>query len=209
MKSLSIIILIICIHLNMSSTPILLRGIVEGFYGDPWNFDIRADLLKFCGEYNLNSYIYAPKDDPYHRGKWREPYPDDKIIELKNLVDIAVENNVHFTFAVSPGLDLNYEGEKGEEDFQYMLNKLDSMYNIGVRDFAIFFDDLSGEQSGANQANFLNKLQNSLDKKYVDVNPLITVPTQYARNWMLDKNGNIKTYTKEFSTKMIKIRLTI
>ena len=200
MKSLSIIILIICIHLNMSSTPILLRGIVEGFYGDPWNFDIRADLLKFCGEYNLNSYIYAPKDDPYHRGKWREPYPDDKIIELKNLVDIAVENNVHFTFAVSPGLDLNYEGEKGEEDFQYMLNKLDSMYNIGIRDFAIFFDDLSGEQSGANQANFLNKLQNSLDKKYVDVNPLITVPTEYTRSWMIDEEGHIKKYTQEFST---------
>ena len=200
MKSLSIIILIICIHLNMSSTPILLRGIVEGFYGDPWNFDIRADLLKFCGEYNLNSYIYAPKDDPYHRGKWREPYPDDKIIELKNLVDIAVENNVHFTFAVSPGLDLNYEGEKGEEDFQYMLNKLDSMYNIGVRDFAIFFDDLSGEQSGTNQANFLNKLQNALDKKYVDIYPLITVPTQYTRNKMIDEDGNIQKYTLEFST---------
>ena len=200
MKSLSIIILIICIHLNMSSTPILLRGIVEGFYGDPWNFDIRADLLKFCGEYNLNSYIYAPKDDPYHRDKWREPYPDDKIKELKNLVDIALQNNVHFIFAVSPGLDLHYEGEKGEEDFQFMLNKLDSMYNIGIRDFAIFFDDLSGEQSGANQANFLNKLQNSLDKKYVDVNPLITVPTEYTRSWMIDEEGHIKKYTQEFST---------
>ena len=200
MKSLSLIILIFCFHLTISPSSILLRGIVEGFYGTPWNFDIRADLLKFCGEYNLNSYIYAPKDDPYHRDKWREPYPDDKIIELKNLVDIAVENNVHFTFAVSPGLDLNYEGEKGEEDFQYMLNKLDSMYNIGIRDFAIFFDDLSGEQSGANQANFLNKLQNSLDKKYVDVNPLITVPTEYTRSWMIDEEGHIKKYTQEFST---------
>ena len=138
MKSLSIIILIICIHLNISPSSILLRGIVEGFYGTPWNFDIRADLLKFCGEYNLNSYIYAPKDDPYHRDKWREPYPDDKIKELKNLVDIALQNNVHFIFAVSPGLDLHYEGEKGEEDFQYMLNKLDSMYNIGKRFCNIF-----------------------------------------------------------------------
>ena len=200
MKSLSIIILIICIHLNISPSSILLRGIVEGFYGTPWNFDIRADLLKFCGEYNLNSYIYAPKDDPYHRDKWREPYPDDKIKELKNLVDIALQNNVHFIFAVSPGLDLHYEGEKGEEDFQFMLNKLDSMYNIGIRDFAIFFDDLSGEQSGSNQAYFLNKLQNSLDKKYLDVYPLITVPTEYTKNWMIDSEGHIKKYTQEFSS---------
>ena len=73
---------------------------------------------------------------------------------MKNLVDIDIENNVHFIFAVSPGLDLNYEGEKGEEDFQYMLNKLDSIYNIGVKDLVIFFDDLTGEQSGTNQANF-------------------------------------------------------
>ena len=73
---------------------------------------------------------------------------------MKNLVDIAIENNIHFIFAVSLGLDLNYKGEKGEEDFQYMLNKLDSMYNIGVKDFAIFFDNLTGEQSGTNQANF-------------------------------------------------------
>ena len=200
MKSLSIIILIICIHLNISPSSILLRGIVEGFYGTPWNFDIRADLLKFCGEYNLNSYIYAPKDDPYHRDKWREPYPDDKIKELKNLVDIALQNNVHFIFAVSPGLDLHYEGEKGEEDFQFMLNELDSMYNIGIRDFAIFFDDLSGEQSGSNQAYFLNKLQNSLDKKYLDVYPLITVPTEYTKNWMIDSEGHIKKYTQEFSS---------
>ena len=73
MKVFTKIILLICIHLNLSSTPISLRGIVEGFYGTPWNFDIRADLLNFCGEYNLNAYIYAPKDDPYHRDKWREP----------------------------------------------------------------------------------------------------------------------------------------
>ena len=200
MKSLSLIILIFCFHLTISPSSILLRGIVEGFYGTPWNFDIRADLLKFCGEYNLNSYIYAPKDDPYHRDKWREPYPDEKIKELKNLVYIALQNNVHFIFAVSPGLDLHYEGEKGEEDFQFMLNKLDSMYNIGIRDFAIFFDDLSGEQSGSNQAYFLNKLQNSLDKKYLDVYPLITVPTEYTKNWMIDSEGHIKKYTQEFSS---------
>ena len=132
-KSILIIILIICIYINIRTTPILLRGIVEGFYGVPWNYEIRADLLRFCGEYNLNSYIYAPKDDPYHRNKWRESYPDDKIRELNNLAKIAKQNKVHFIFAVSPGLDLNYEGEKGEQDLQSMINKLDSMYKIGIK----------------------------------------------------------------------------
>ena len=200
MKFLLIIVLIIYIGLNIRSHPILFRGIVEGFYGAPWDYEIRADLLRFCGEYNLNSYIYAPKNDPYHRDRWREPYPNDKITELKKLTDIAVQNNVHFVFAVSPGLDLNYEGEKGEKDFKSLLYKLDSMYNIGIRDFAIFFDDLNGKQNGKNHANFLNRLQDALIQKYVDIYPLITVPTQYTRNSMIDEYGNIKVYTKEFST---------
>jgi len=199
-KIILILIFFIFLRINISKTTIPLRGIVEGFYGKPWNYNIRVDMIKFCGEYKLNSYIYAPKDDPYHREKWREPYPDDKINELKNLVDIAIKNNVHFIFAISPGLNLNYEGEKGEEDFQYMLNKLDSMYNIGIRDFAIFFDDLIEEQSGSNQANFLNKLQNSLINKYLDMNYLLTVPTYYTRKYMININGEIEKYTHEFSS---------
>ena len=85
-----------------------------------------------------------------------------------------------------------------------MLYKLDSMYNIGIRDFAIFFDDLVGEQSGKNQANFLNRLQTSLNKKYSDIYPLITVPTEYTRNWMIDDEGKITTYTQEFSLAVIR-----
>ena len=201
-KLVLIIILLFCINLklNLNPTPILLRGIVEGFYGTPYNFEIRADLLGFCKEYNLNAYIYAPKDDPYHRDKWREPYPEDKLNELKHLAEISIKNNIHFIFAISPGADLNYEGEKGEQDFQSMLNKLDMMYNIRIRNFAIFFDDLIGEQSGENQANFLNRLQKVLNQKYKGIYPLITVPTDYYRQKMLDEEGNIKSYTKEFSS---------
>ena len=203
-KMIVLLILIIFFTINFPIMPIPLRGIVEGFYGKPWNFDIRADMLKFCGEYKLNSYIYAPKDDLYHRVKWREPYPEDKIKELKNLVDIAVQNNVHFIFAISPGLDLNYEGEKGEKDFQFMLNKLDSMYNIGIRDFAIFFDDLLGEQNGSNQAYFLNKLQKALQNKYLNINYLLTVPTHYTRKSMINKKGEVNDYTHDFSSKLNK-----
>ena len=61
------------------------------------------------------------------------------------------------------------------------------MYKIGIRYFAIFFDDLNEEQNGTIQANFLNKLQNSLVKKYVDLFSLITVPTEYTKTMMMDK----------------------
>ena len=99
---------------SAQAIPIPLRGVVEGFYGTPWTFKDRADIIDFCRQNNLNSYVYAPKDDPYHREKWRKPYPADKLAEMKNLVAVAKKNNVRFIFAVSPGLDLNYKGSKGD-----------------------------------------------------------------------------------------------
>ena len=183
--------------------PIPLRGVVEGFYGTPWTFDDRADIIDFCRKNNLNSYIYAPKDDPYHRDKWRKPYPVEKLAEMKNLVAIAKENNVRFIFAVSPGLDLNYKGDKGDEDFRLMIRKLDTMYNIGVRDFAIFFDDLKDDkgrhhEDGKEQAEFLNRVQKNLRERYKDVAPLIMVPTEYFYEDMV-KGDKLKPYTKDLA----------
>ncbi len=183
--------------------PIPLRGVVEGFYGTPWTFNDRADIIDFCRQNNLNSYVYAPKDDPYHREKWRKPYPADKLAKMKNLVDVAKENDVRFIFAVSPGLDLNYKGSKGDEDFRLMIRKLDAMYQIGVRDFAIFFDDLKDDkgrhhENGKAQAEFLNRVQKNLHERYKDVAPLIMVPTEYFYLDML-KGDKLKPYTKDLA----------
>ena len=183
--------------------PIPLRGVVEGFYGTPWTYSDRADIIDFCRQNNLNSYIYAPKDDPYHRDKWRKPYPADKLDELRNLVAVAKQNNVRFIFAVSPGLDLNYKGAAGDADFDTMIRKLDAMYNIGVRDFAIFFDDLKDDkgrhhENGKLQAEFLNRVQKNLRSRYKDVAPLIMVPTEYFYDDMI--NGDkLKPYTRDLA----------
>ena len=174
--------------------PIPIRGVVEGFYGTPWTQENRIDMLNFCGEHGLNAYIYAPKDDPYHRAKWREPYPQDKLNDLAELINQAKVDNVKFIFAVSPGLDLDYSSES-EQDA--MIAKLKAMYDLGVRDFAIFFDDIENMDGGA-QAQFLNVIQDRFVKVYDDVSPLITVPTEYYRHNMIDGNGR-KPYTVNFA----------
>ena len=191
------------------ATPVPLRGVVEGFYGKEWTFEERADLMNFCRLHNLNAYIYAPKDDPYHRQKWRESYPSEKINELKNLVAVAKKNGVRFIFAISPGLDLNYKGKKGDEDFKILLKKISSMYEIGVRNFAIFFDDLKDKngkhnEDGRQQAEFLNKLQAELNKRYKDVDNLITVPTEYYRLDMVNGRGKVNSYTEDFAANLNK-----
>lgn len=185
---------------SAEAVPIPLRGVVEGFYGTPWTNAQRADILDFCYRSNLNAYIYAPKDDPYHREKWRIPYPSDQLEELERLAEIAHRGGVRFIFAVSPGLDINL---KSDADFKTLTRKLDALYNVGVRDFAIFFDDLKDDkgrhhEDGKAQAIFLNRVNKYLRGKYKDVAPLITVPTEYFLEDMRT-GSKVKPYTRNFA----------
>ncbi|MFY9356407.1 MAG: beta-N-acetylglucosaminidase domain-containing protein, partial [Defluviitoga tunisiensis] len=75
-----------------------LRGIIEGFYGKPWSDENRIDIIRFCGKNKMNAYWYAPKDDPYHREKWREPYPSEEKKKIYDLIEEAKKNYVDFVF---------------------------------------------------------------------------------------------------------------
>ena len=55
------------------------RGFIEGYYGNPWSTEDRINLMTWGGYYKLNSYFYAPKDDPKHNSKWRELYTAEEI----------------------------------------------------------------------------------------------------------------------------------
>src|SRR5699024_8583997 len=61
------------------------RGFIEGYYGIPWSNEDRKSLMKFGGNYKTNAYVFAPKDDPYHREKWEKLYPEDELEELREL----------------------------------------------------------------------------------------------------------------------------
>ena len=185
-----------------AAASIPLRGIVEGFYGQPWTQAVRLDMLQFCAGNGLNAYIYAPKDDPYHRAKWRQPYPDADCARLQELVHAAQAGGVHFIFAVSPGLDISYEGEAAARDRELLLAKLDSMYALGVRDFAIFFDDIPAEAKdgkGAAQAQLVNRMEEQMRARHAGEQLLFfTVPTEYYRQDM-EQDGQPRTYTREFA----------
>ena len=184
-----------------SATAVPVRGIVEGFYGTPWTQAERLDMLKFCQEVGFNAYLYAPKDDPYHREMWRESYPADKLQELTALVRASQQAGVHFIFAVSPGLDLNYQGLAALRDRRVMLDKLDALYAVGVRDFAIFFDDIQ-QKNGAGQAEFLRAIWQGMKKRHADLGTLYTVPTEYTRAEMIS-GGAVTDYTRDFSRPLL------
>ena len=157
------------------------RGTVEGFYGDPWSHADRIEQLRFYGKMKMNTYIYGPKDDPYHSSpNWRKPYPEKEAAQIKDLVKEAAANKVDFVWAIHPGLDIKWT----DEDRINVLNKFGMMYDLGVRSFAVFFDDISGEGAKADkQADLLNFLQKEFIEKKEGVSPLIMCPTEYNRAW--------------------------
>lgn len=165
-----------------------IRGIIEGFYGPPWSHQTRLDLIEFMGKYKLNTFVYAPKDDPYHRSRWREPYPQAMKERLGELVAQAERYHVDFVFAISPGLSIEYGSDS---DFERLVEKTDAMWELGVRHFALLLDDIDRELAhaadrerfdndlGAAHAFLVNRYNRYLQEK--GAAPLIMVPVDYSQ----------------------------
>ncbi len=163
-------------------------GVIEGFYGKPWSHQDRLDLLRFMGRVGLNTYIYAPKDDPYHRDRWREPYPPAEAARLHQLVDSARAAHVSLWYAVSPGGSMTY-ADSG--DYAVLLNKLAAVRAFGVTTFGLFLDDVPAtlihqadqRQYGslaAAHASLINRLAKDV-QAWGDT--LVVTPTTYTDAW--------------------------
>lgn len=157
------------------------RGVVEGFYGTPWSHQVRISLINLYGKFKMNYYLYGPKDDPYHScPNWRLPYPEKEAQNIRELVEASNRNRVDFVWAIHPGQDIKWN----EEDYTNLVNKFNMMYDLGVRSFAIFFDDIEGEGTNPEkQTELLNRLNADFVKTKGDVSPLIVCPTDYSKLW--------------------------
>lgn len=169
-----------------------LRGVIEGFYGTPWSHAARLDQLDYYGEHKMNIYVYSPKDDAYLRAKWRDQYPADQLAQIKELADRAVQRHVEFTYALSPGLSVCYSSDA---DAKALVDKFQTIWDIGVRTFAVPLDDISytdwncaadeekwgtgGGAAGAAQAYLLNKVNKEFIATHPGAQPLQMVPTEY------------------------------
>ena len=164
------------------------RGVIEGFYGPPWSHAERLDLIRFCGECGLNTWVHAPKDDPHHRELWRDPYSDGELEQLDELASEASRNDVEFVYAIAPGLDVCYSRES---EFEALLAKCAQLQSAGIRSFQILWDDIEhtlncpddearyGREerpSAAAQAPFTNRFARELEQP----GPLVVCPMGYA-----------------------------
>ncbi len=132
------------------------RGIVEGFFGPLWSMAHRRRLFAFGAARGMNTYLYAPKDDPYHRKRWRLPYPAAQWRELERLIRAAQRKRIDFVYGFHPGAGLCFSDP---DAIQILLRKARRFYDAGVRTFAVLFDDIPSRLAHArDRRSFKNSL---------------------------------------------------
>ncbi len=124
---------------NPRRKPVCEAGIVEGFFGPPWPHSGRRALIEAMPAMGFSSYIYAPKDDPFHRIQWNLHYPPAEFRRLASLIHDCRRAGVDFVWAVSPGLTIRHAKD---EDFELLAEKFERIADKGVRSFALFLDDI-------------------------------------------------------------------
>lgn len=203
------------------------RGIIEGYYGVPYTADVTKDLFRFMARYKMNTYMYGAKSDPYHSRFWAEPYPSSITAEekhlgylsqdmLRDIVSVAHATKVNFIWAIHPGTA--FVDAARPETIDQIMQKFESMYRLGVRQFGVFVDDV-GVPSDAPTlklgADRLSALQHRIDSRWNrygaapadTVKPLHYVPQLYAYSWTSTRQA--ETFFKALSHTPQKVNVYI
>lgn len=158
------------------SHSIPLRGVIEGFYGQPWSHAARLHAIEFLAERGMNAYVYAPKDDPKHRVRWREAYDSNETTRFRDLAAACARVQTTLGFAISPGLDIEYSNA-GDRDA--LASKLLPLLDAGVTWFVLALDDIPPRPGLAKeQADLTGWLRDRLGAD--PALRLTLVPTEYV-----------------------------
>lgn len=147
-------------------------GAVEGYYGTPLTHQERLDLVAWLGAHGMNAYAYAPKNDPYHRDRWRDPYPVDRMAEFAEVVSTGNRHGVMVGFTLSPGLDWR----DGDEDV--LIAKLRAFADLGAPLLGVAWDDVPpGEADlGLRHGSAVAAAVEAIGREH----RWVTCPTDYA-----------------------------
>ena len=151
------------------------RGLVEGYYGVPYSIDVKKDVMRFMMRHKMNSYMYGAKSDYYHSAYWKQPYPATITEQQKNLgylsqdmvrdlTQVSHETKVNFIWAIHPGNDFLNSSTVITD----IMNKYKRMYALGVRQFAVFVDDVAIPSTQAQydlNAARVTSLQQAIEKE--------------------------------------------
>ncbi|WP_327242949.1 beta-N-acetylhexosaminidase family protein [Streptomyces sp. NBC_01320] len=174
------------------------RGGQESFYGAKWSYEDELREIEFLGAHKQNAFLYHPRiGDPHNAGaQWREPYEGDRLAELTTIVEEARARHIRFIYRLgpeaptAPGHGICHTSE---DDLAKVLARFRQLYDIGVRDLSLGWDDVGNRfDCAADTAKFGSDaspkaaaqayVTNYVYDHFVKTHPgtrLITIPTEY------------------------------
>ncbi|MFF0395557.1 beta-N-acetylglucosaminidase domain-containing protein [Streptomyces sp. NPDC005248] len=175
------------------------RGMTEGFYGQPWTREERLAQIDFMGRTKQNRYLYAAGDDPYRQARWRDPYPAERRADFRALAERARARHVTLGWAVAPGQAMCMSSDG---DVKALTRKIDAMWALGVRVFQLQFQDVSysewhcdddaatfgrGPEAAARaQARVASEVARHLTQRHPGSEPLSVMPTEFYQDGATD-----------------------
>lgn len=176
-----------------SITPV--QGYLEGYYGKLFDWQDRSQMLRTLHSLSLNSYCYAPKEDPFHRLMWRESYGSEWRHAFRNFCHEARSLDIATIAGIAPGLDFNFDHNR---DFDHLQQKAEQLLDDGASEILILWDDIQDDfppnsqslAEGTAHARVVNRLAKKLNR------PLVTVPRVYAFD-IENKNNYIEHFFTE------------
>lgn len=175
-----------------------IRGVIEGYYGVPWGNDNRADLLEFGGQFKANAFVFAPKDDPYHRERWSDLYPEDELKGHERLAVLGNETKNRYIWTIAPFQpDSNpITADNEEEGIKQLIDKFEQLYSVGVRQFGVLGDDV-GQLPMQTVVNVMKEVSLWAEEKG-DVYDFVFVPQGYVlADWGFNAE-ELNLYDAEF-----------
>ena len=126
------------------------RGYIEGYYGKLLSFEDRHYLLNTLHDLSMDSYLYAPKEDVFHRFDWRRAYPEDWYAEFARFCAAARTKQIKVLAGIAPGLDFAFDDDKNDKS--KLKLKAEQLIRTGADGLVLMFDDVSPDLSIFEQA---------------------------------------------------------
>ena len=168
-------------------------GVIEGFFGEPWDKEQRLDFIKWAANNNLKFFIYCPKNDPALRRLWKDDYSKEWVDYILELSNTCKKYNIDFGIGFTPleatkDLDLNLPLIKSKVSFL--------LKTFSPKILAILFDDLKidNNDEGIKQNLVLKEILSEVSafeneqKTNSSFNiKIITCPSYYTTDPILEK----------------------
>ena len=126
-------------------------GYIEGYYGRELTLLQRLAILTHLHFLSMNTYIYAPKEDPYHRVLWKKNLPSSRQKILKQFIEYGRRIKVEVFPAIAPGLSYDY---LLKSDYTILLKKILNYFTLGARTVALLMDDIPEELPASCKSSF-------------------------------------------------------